>query len=133
VQLLTELNAFYISQPALYEHQFTHDGFEWIDIADETNSVLVWLRKGKKPGEELIFVANFTPMAHENYRIGVPKLGFYTEAFNTDAGRFGGSNCLNDGQLRTAPIPRHGRTHSLSLKLPPLGVTVLRFREAYAW
>ncbi|HRO41644.1 MAG TPA: alpha amylase C-terminal domain-containing protein [Flavipsychrobacter sp.] len=74
----------------------------------------------------MIFIANFTPMCRENYRIGVPRMGYYTEIFNSDNLSYWGSNCGNETEIETAPIPRHGRTHSVSLTLPPLGVTVLR-------
>ena len=79
-KLLKDLNTFYRLEPALYEHNFSHDGFEWIDFNDSSNSVTSWIRKGKSGKNRLIFVGNFTPIVRENYRIGVPEMGFYEEA-----------------------------------------------------
>ncbi len=126
VALLKDLNALYRAEESLYLHNFSQLGFEWIDIADGSNSVLSWIRKGSKAEDNLIFVANFTPMVQRNYRIGAPMQGYYTEVFNSDAARYGGSAVGNTGSLETCPIARHGRNHSLSLTLPPLGVVVLK-------
>ena len=130
-QLLADLNNLYRLEPALYENNYSWEGFEWIDINDSTNSVISWLRKGKNAEGDLIFVANYTPVCRENYRIGVPRLGFYTELFNSDSYKYWGSNCHNADEIETAPIPKHGRSHSISLTLPPLGVTVLKRVRGY--
>ena len=130
-KLLKDLNTFYRLEPALYEHNFSHDGFEWIDFNDSSNSVTSWLRKGKSGRNRLIFVGNFTPIVRENYRIGVPEMGFYEEVFNSDDLKYGGSNVSNESELETAPIPKHGKTHSLSLTLPPLSIIVLKYLKNY--
>jgi 1,4-alpha-glucan branching enzyme len=129
--LLTDLNNLYKNEPALYERNFSWDGFEWIDINDTTNSVISWLRKGTNPQDDLLFVANFTPMCRENYRIGVPGMGYYKELLNSDNSKYWGSNCHNETEIETAPISKHGRSHSVSLTLPPLGVTVLKWVRGY--
>lgn len=130
-KILKDLNELYTHEPALYEYNFSWEGFEWIDFQDSANSVISWLRKGGEEADSLIFVANFTPMCRDNYRIGVPKMGFYTELFNSDDHKYQGSDCRNYAEIETAPIPKHGRTHSVSLTLPPLGVTVLKFLRGY--
>jgi len=132
-KLLSDLNSLYRNEPALYERNFSSDGFEWIDFNDSTNCVICWIRKGGEEHKSLIFAANFTPVVLENYRIGVPQMGFYTEVFNSDNLKYGGSDVLNGETLETAPIPKHGRTHSLSLTLPPLGITVLKYEKTYNW
>ncbi len=127
--LVKALNELYQEEKALYELNYSPEGFEWISIDDSGNSVLSWIRKGKNPEDQLIFVANFTPVVRSNYRIGVPVKGEYTELLSSDDLSFGGSDVKNHS-LTTYPIPRHGKTHSLSLILPPLGVTVLKLKSA---
>jgi 1,4-alpha-glucan branching enzyme len=125
VSLISELNALYKREAALYVHNFSYEGFEWIDLHDSANSVLCWVRKGVRPEDQLICVANFTPVVRHNYRIGVPARGLYTEVFNSDDPKFGGSGIRNDVK-ETAPIPHHSRAHSISLTLPPLGMVMLK-------
>ncbi len=58
--------------------------------------------------------------------IGVPQAGHYVELLNSDAGIYGGSNAGNAGAVEAEPVPAHGRPHSLSLTLPPLGCVILK-------
>ncbi|HSS76711.1 MAG TPA: alpha amylase C-terminal domain-containing protein, partial [Thermoanaerobaculia bacterium] len=104
-------------------------GFEWIDGSDADNSVIAFLRKGKSPGEPLLAILSFTPVPLHNYRVGVPSAGFWREILNSDAEEYGGSGRGNMGGIESAEIPTHGRPHSLSLTLPPLGMIFLQ-REA---
>jgi 1,4-alpha-glucan branching enzyme len=75
-----------------------------------------------------LVVANFTPVVRQNYRIGVPEPGTWTERLNTDAAVYGGSNQGNSGAVETQPSSMHGYKQSLSLTLPPLGLILLKHR-----
>jgi 1,4-alpha-glucan branching enzyme len=125
-KVLKDLNTLYKEEPSLYEYNFSGQGFEWVDNQDAENSVLIWIRKGKQPENNLIFIANFTPVVRENYRIGISGQGSYKEIFNSDNLKYGGSDVVNTGDLETYPIPRHGRTHSIPVTLPPLAVIILK-------
>ncbi|ELR73643.1 1,4-alpha-glucan (glycogen) branching enzyme, GH-13-type [Fulvivirga imtechensis AK7] len=128
-KVLTRLNEIYRSEPALYECQFAEGGFEWIDIHDAQNSVITFVRKGKKPGQMILVACNFTPVPRENYRIGVPEKGTYTEIFNSDDQLYGGSNVKNEAPLGSTDLQAHGRAHSITLTLPPLGITYLKYSK----
>ena len=121
-----DLNRFYNQEPALYTQDFTPAGFEWIDCNDMEQSVITFLRKGLDPGDLMLVVCNFTPVPRHNYRVGVPLSGFWREVLNSDAHDYGGSGHGNLGGAETTPTPWHGRLHSLSLTLPPLGALFFR-------
>lgn len=123
---LRELNRLYREEPALHELDYSGEGFEWIDFHDHTNSVLCWLRKGKDPGARLLFVANFTPVVRHNYRVGIAPKGYWKEIFNSDDAAYGGSGQETVRHADSFPIRMHGRSHSLSLTLPPLALLVLK-------
>lgn len=125
-ETVKELNNLYKSQPALYEKAFSSEGFEWIDINDEENSVISFMRKGKDPKDNLIVVCNFTPVPRENYRIGVQEDGEWKEIFNSDDERFGGSNVKNQGTIQSQNLPAHRKEHSLALTIPPMAVIYLK-------
>jgi len=132
--LIKDLNELYSREAALYEKNFSHEGFEWLDIGDSQNSVISWIRKGTDTSASLIFICSFTPLVRENYRIGVPRRGYYEEVFNSDNLKYGGSDVLNSGELVTYPIPKHNSTHSVNLTLPPLGLIVLKHvKENELW
>ncbi|WP_256007433.1 1,4-alpha-glucan branching protein GlgB [Pedobacter deserti] len=125
-KLVKDLNGLYQSLPALYQHNYGPQGFEWINPDDAERSIISWVRKAEGAGNYLIFVANFTPEVRRNFRIGVPAKGFFEEVLNTDDSRYGGSGVVNDGLIGTSPIPYNMQTHSILLTLPPLGVTIIR-------
>lgn len=120
------LNHFYQENPALWELDFSWEGFEWIDANDSEQSVLSFVRKGQNPDDFLVVVVNFTPVVREHYRIGVPKLGSYLEVFNSDDPRWGGSGQANQGKLQAQGQPWHIQKYSLELRLPPLATIFLR-------
>lgn len=121
-----ELNWLYRSSKALYEQDYGYDGFQWIDCNDAEHSVISFIRKGKDWHDMLLFVINFTPVAHSSYRIGAPFNLHYTEVFNSDAEYFGGTNMGNDGGVVAQTIPFHNMEYSLDLVVPAYGVIVLR-------
>ncbi len=121
-----ELNAFYRTQPALYEDDFSPGGFEWIDFKDADSSVVSYLRRGKSVEDVLLVVCNFTPVPRHNYHVGVPSGGFWQERLNSDAKENGGSGQGNFGGIRSTIVPYHGKYHSLSLTLPPLSISIFK-------
>ena len=132
-RVVKDLNKLYQDHPALYELNFEAEGFEWINADDADRTVISWIRKGNNDQDSLIFVANFSPVVWMNYRLGVPKMGYYQEIFNSDNLYYGGSDIRNLNELETSPIPYHRQTHSLALKLPPLAVIVLKYSHTYGW
>ena len=120
-----DLNRVYRQEAALFTQDFTPAGFQWIDCNDVMQSVITFLRKGRE-GELVLVACNFTPIPRYNYRVGVPVGGFWQEVLNSDAVDYGGSGHGNLGGLEAAPIPCHGRLHSLNLTLPPLGVVFFK-------
>ena len=121
-----DLNIFYQNEPSLYEIDFSHEGFEWIDFGDFQRSVVSFLRRAKNPDDFLVFAFNFTPVPRYHYRIGVPKWGFYKEVLNSDSALYWGSNVGNYGGVHTDPIWWHGRPCSISVNLPPLGAVAFK-------
>ena len=121
--LVKDLNKVYTTHPALYQYDFDHQGFEWIDCQDVTHSIVSFRRKTKD--EELIVIFNFTPVVREDYRIGVPTEGTYTEILNSDSGYYNGSNKGN-GQVYSEATEWMSLPFSISITLPPLAGIILK-------
>jgi len=124
--LVRDLNGLHKTIPALHELDFDDEGFEWIDLHDSEQSVISYIRKGTTPDEMVVVALNFTPVPRENYRLGVPKPGFYKEIFNSDSDQYGGGNVGNAGGVHTERTSWMGRDQSVVLTIPPLGAVVLR-------
>ncbi len=127
--LSADLNKLYRDTPALYEQQFSPEGFEWIDHGDNKNCVVVYLRKGLKKTKPVLVVCNLTPIVHESYKVGVPKGKKWKEILNTDATQYGGSGKLNTGDLIPVKEKWHGREQHLTLDLAPLAVMILQIEK----
>ena len=127
-RLVGDLNRLYASEAALHELDADPAGFAWVDADDSDDSAVTYLRRSRETPDVLI-ACNFTPIARYNYRVGVPASGFWREVMNTDAQEYGGSGQGNMGGVNSAPIPMHGRPHSLNLTLPPLAVVILRHED----
>ena len=120
-RMVQHLNWLYKTEPAFWDQDDSYEGFEWIDFHDADNSVVAFQRMSHT-GQVLAFVVNATPVPREAYRIGVNGGGWYEEVLNTDAQTYGGSNFGNFGGVNAEPIAWQGKSHSLTLRLPPLGV-----------
>ncbi len=121
-----DLNHFYRTHPALYEADFEPGGFRWIQADDWQQSCYAYTRLASDGEENLVVALNFTPVPRHDYRLGVEEPGFYKEALNSDAAIYGGGNVGNQGGVYSDDIPCHGRTHSISVTIPPLGVVVFK-------
>jgi len=125
-----DLNRLYRSEKALYEQDYTPDGFQWIEANDADNSTFSYMRFASKAGEFVVIACNFTPVPRMNYRVGVPMSGTYRELINSDAEIYGGSNIGNYGSVATDPIAAHGYGQSLNLNIPPFGIVILKIQGA---
>jgi 1,4-alpha-glucan branching enzyme len=124
-QFVKDLNHTYKNYPALYEKQFSQEGFQWIDYGDHENSVLTYVRKGHDEKNDLIVACNFTPILREKYRIGNPKKGKLKEILNSDAKKYGGSGHENPN-IKSSAMEWHGYKKSVEITIPPLGIVILQ-------
>ncbi|MCL2226683.1 MAG: 1,4-alpha-glucan branching protein GlgB [Oscillospiraceae bacterium] len=114
------LGAFYLDTPALWEVDFSWEGFKWISDSDRNQNIIAFARTDKK-GVDVIALLNFAPVTRVNYRIGVPEKGVYAEIFNSDLPEFGGWGHRN-ADIHSEDIPMHGFQQSISLTVPPLAL-----------
>lgn len=123
---VADLNHFYRQQSSLYSQDFDEAGFEWIDCNDHQQSILSYIRHSSNRDQFLISVCNFTPESHQQYRIGVPSLGWYQELLNSDHHKYGGSDVGNKTKIKAAEQPYHSQPFSLCLTIPPLAGIILQ-------
>ncbi len=125
--LVSDLNRLYRQRKELHHYDFEHQGFEWIDCHDASQSVLSYLRR--EDDNFLVVVLNFTPVPRHGYRLGVPRYGYYREVFNSDSDYYGGSNLGNAGGVQSDSLSWMGKPYSIMLDLPPLAVLILECRD----
>jgi 1,4-alpha-glucan branching enzyme len=123
---VADLNRLYQAEPALWQSDYDHDGFNWLDCSDHENSVLSFVRQNLDRTSKIVVIMNLTPVPRFGYRLGLPVAGNYEEVLNSDAGIYGGGNVGNLGGLSTQPIAKHGHPQSAEFTLPPLSVIAFK-------
>jgi 1,4-alpha-glucan branching enzyme len=121
-----ELIKVYKRSKAMYELDYLHEGFEWIDANNNEQSIFSFIRKGKKEEEFFAVICNFTGLSYQNYKIGITAPGEYREVFNSDKEEFGGTGQINKKVIVADEEPFHGKPYSINLTIPPFGILILR-------
>jgi len=125
-RFVRDLNELYKREHSMHQVDFTHEGFEWVDFGDFSNSVVSFVRRAKDRNDFTLFVFNFTPVVREGYRVGVPRWGYYREILNSDSALYWGSNVGNRGGVHAEDVWWNGRPYSIGLTLPPLGALAFK-------
>ncbi len=122
-----KLNKVYKDTPALWEIDYSWDGFTWLVSDDNQNSVAAFERKDRN-GDRIIAICNFTPVTRENYRIGVEKKGSLTYLLDSESTDFGGTEETSKKRIYTEKVPMHGKEHSFPVTIPGLSCIYLKYK-----
>lgn len=122
-------NEFYKKHPALFREDYLETGFEWISTLDADHSIIIFMRKSEEDKEKLLVILNFTPVVYENFKVGVPYEGSYKEIFNSDKKEFGGMDVTNGKKMVSKPMPWYGKEDSITVNVPPLGISIFEYTE----
>lgn len=128
-RFVRDLIALYKKEKALYETDHFEDGFLWIDENNIDQSIFSFIRKNKDSSELLVIILNCSPAFYEDFKIGVPNEGSYKEILNSDRDYYGGQNQFNSLVLHTINEKCHNFNHCLKVKVPPLGISILKFQN----
>ena len=125
-EFVRQLNHFYLQHPPLWQLDYDHRGFSWLDLEDQDNSIISFMRASNEPDDYLVCVLNFTPQTLEDYKIGVPELGEYQLVFCSDEARFGGSGVCPEIHRRAVDEPFARAPYHVLAKVPPLAGLILK-------
>jgi 1,4-alpha-glucan branching enzyme len=123
---MRDLNHICKTEPALYEHNFSPEGFEWIKVNDADQSVIIYMRKGIDESNVIIFGVNLTPVPRLNYRFGVPFKGQWKEILNSDDLKYHGAGDVWNNEIQSEETGADGKDHSIVLNFPPLAAVLLK-------
>ena len=117
----------YRKYPAMYEADTDWSNFEWINADDNTRSVFSFMRKSANGKKNLLFICNFTPVAWEDYRVGVPMKKQYKLILNSDDKKYGGDGAERPLTYKAEKKECDNQPYSFAYSLPPYGVAVFQF------
>ncbi len=122
----SKLNEFYRQSPPFWELEESSDTLEIIDADNVEDSVLSFIRRGKKKKDFYIVVLNMTPVERKNFKIGVPYSGTYEEVWNTEMKEFGGTWEKHNGICESSNNKFKQFDNSIETTIPSLGAIILR-------
>ena len=117
----------YRKNPCLYELDHSWDGFEWINANDADRSIFSFVRKSIDGKNNMLFVINFTPVARDDYRVGVPKNKTYKLVLNSEDPKFRGKDTDRQVSYKAQKQECDGREYSFAYPLPAYGVAVMQY------
>tara|TARA_B100000212_G_scaffold342406_1_gene329403 strand:- start:19367 stop:21577 length:2211 start_codon:yes stop_codon:yes gene_type:complete len=124
--LIRDLNKLYRSEPALAETDFDSNSFRWVACWDSEASVISYSRTAPDGHNMVLVVAHLTPIERSNYRIGLPRPGFWREILNTNSSFYGGSNSGNGSGLASEAHPFDELPQSAEFTLPPCSTMIFK-------
>ena len=113
-------------QPALYENQFNHYGFEWVDLNHRSESVIVFKRKGKKTEDDILIILNMTPVVHTDWKVHVQGKQNWKEIFNSNDKKYWGTGDVFNVEIEVRVTDEDAKWYELNLNLPPLGAVFVK-------
>jgi 1,4-alpha-glucan branching enzyme len=126
--LVRDLNTAYVASPAIWSLDHEPAGFEWIDANDAGRNVFSFIRRGSGGAPDLVCVANFAAVPHDDYRLGLPSTGAWDEVLNTDAEIYTGSGVGNFGLVEAVEGTWSGQPAHATIVVPPLATVWFRKR-----
>jgi 1,4-alpha-glucan branching enzyme len=124
--LVRDLNRLYVSEPALGTNDFNPQGFRWLSCHDTDANVIAYVR-GDPDERTLIAAVCHFGGATRDFRVGVPRRGFWREVINTNSEYYGGTGVGNGGGCASDDLGHDGFSQSILVRLPPLTVIVLKW------
>jgi 1,4-alpha-glucan branching enzyme len=126
LMFVSELNKLYTNNPALWELDFDHDGFAWIDFEDRNNSVISFTRYAKERNNHIVCILNFTPQTYYDYKVGLPTGQEYVQVFSSDASIYGGGDIGKNHTIQPVSEPYAQAGFHTKLTIPPLAGILLK-------
>ena len=115
----------YQKYPALWQLDSDWNGFQWINANDGDRSIFSFIRRDETGKKNLLFVINFTPVARDDYRVGVPKSGTYSLILDSEHGLYKrGEHAFS---ARSKKSECDGQPYSFAYPLPAYGAAIFKF------
>ncbi|MBS1565396.1 MAG: 1,4-alpha-glucan branching enzyme, partial [Bacteroidetes bacterium] len=114
------------AEPALYQQQFSPEGFEWVDLNHRAESVIVYRRKGLDPADDIIVVLNMTPVVRKDWKLYTYGKKAWKEIFNSDDKKYCGTGDVFNPAPVVTPVDKNSDLSEINIHLPALGAVVLK-------
>ncbi len=120
------INNYYLSEKPFWQNDENWDGFSWINEGDNDRSVISFIRKGKRRGDNVLVISNFTPVERRKYLIGVPSAGEYVVKMDSSWENFGGNRAKKKVRYKSKKQNFLGFSNVIEVNLEGLSTIYLK-------
>ena len=120
--LVRDLNRAYRAEPALWELDYDHEGFWWLEANDADDSVIAFARRIGDAERVVVCVGEPLAGAAPRLPARAPARRPLARGAEHRLGYYGGCDVATSAASRPRRSRWHGQPFSAELTLPPLGV-----------
>ena len=128
-KFVKELNTYYTKHPEMYALDDSYDGFKWLVVDDNQQNIVSFARFDRE-GNHTVAVINFSPVARNQYKMGVPENATYKVALSSKDKAFGGNLSINNIKYKATKLEKdmkmHGMDQYIEMSIPANSVTYLK-------
>lgn len=121
-RMIRDLNNIYYYNEAFYRYDYSLKGFKWIDADNNQQRIYSYLRFDDK--KCYVVILNMAPVAYENYEIGVPTYGYFSEIMNSEKDIYGGCNMCNFHKVVARKGNIHGFKYKINIRIAPYAAII---------
>ncbi|MBQ9036464.1 MAG: 1,4-alpha-glucan branching protein GlgB [Erysipelotrichaceae bacterium] len=126
-RMIRDLNEIYKSDEAFWKDDYSWDGFKWIDADNNEQRIYSYVRFGRE--HVYVVVLNMAPVSYEEFELGVPTYGYYTEILNSEKDIYSGCNMCNFTKVQAKKPGKNGMHYSMKIRLAPYAGVILRAKR----
>lgn len=126
-RMIRDLNEIYKSDEAFWKDDYSWDGFKWIDADNNEQRIYSYVRFGRE--YVYVVVLNMAPISYEEFELGVPTYGYYTEILNSEKDIYSGCNMCNFTKVQAKKPGKNGMHYSMKIRLAPYAGVILRAKR----
>lgn len=126
-RMIRDLNLIYKNNDCLGYNEYRFDRFKWIDADNNEQRIFSYIRYGDV--KSMVVLLNMAPISYEEFEIGVPFIGTYTEIFNSEKDIYGGCNMCNFEKVRAFKKRNHGFKQSLKIRIAPYAAIIFEVKN----
>ncbi len=123
-QYVDSLFALIKKYDALQDGEYGLDTFEWINNVNVPGEMVSYIRKSKN-GENLMFIANFSPEEKRDYYIGVPEKGNYKLILDSRGAYPKGKSLIAVSEDKPCDL----RNQSIKINMKPYNTMIFRYSK----
>ena len=125
-ECVRRLNHLYKNEPAFFELQFDKKGFEWEDISEPEQGILVYRRKGRNKQENMIIILNVSNNNYKEREIVLQGNNGWIEIFTTDDINYRGTGEYVNRKIDFKIVDKKKKLHKIKVNIGAFSAVILQ-------